>query len=379
MKVLAVDQNAVLALDRGLYRAIGGIGRCELVLVPPSLWHENGMTLRAEPEPAGSNVVLQPSSVLFPGKSHRAVYPLLGSLLKSHQPDILFVNAEPESFLAWHAATLCRKMMPPPRLVFISWRNIDYPEGVFPYTMPGLNGRAERIVLAVGSHCVVHNEEAEQILLRKGFNRLTLIPPSVDTGLFFPSEMEVGDRHPAFTIGYAGRIVREKGLHLMLTAIAEMQNVRVLVAGDGPYKAELGRLAASLQIADRVQFCDPVPHPQIPNLLRQMDVLVLPSLTGKMWKEQFGRILIEAMACGVPVVGSDSGEIPTVIGDAGLLFQEGNVQQLQTQLGLLIASRDLRRKLREAGLARVRSLYDTRVVAPQWHGLFSELTCASAD
>lgn len=374
MRVLAVDQNAVLALDRGLYHAIIEIGGCELVLMPPSVWHENGMTLRAEPEPAGSTMVLQPSSVLFPGKSHRAIYPLLGSLLKSYQPDILFVNAEPESFLAWQAATLCRRMARPPRLVFISWRNIDYPKGGFPYKMPGLSAHAERVSFAVGSHCVVHSEEAKRLFIRKGFDHLTLIPPAVDTKLFSPSTAAVTDQHRIFTIGYVGRIVREKGLHLLLDAIRDMKNARVLLIGDGSYKVELAGQAASLKIADRVQFYDPVPHPQIPNLLRQMDILVLPSLTGTTWKEQFGRVLIEAMACGVPVVGSDSGEIPRVIGNAGLVFKEGSVEELKTRLARLVSSSDLRREHREAGLARVRLLYDIHVVAVQWHRLFSQLS-----
>ena len=64
-----------------------------------------------------------------------------------------------------------------------------------------------------------------------------------------------------------------------------------------------------------------IPSDQVAVEMRKLHALVLPSRTTPRWKEQFGRVLIEAMACGVPPVGSDSGEIPHVIDDAGLVFR----------------------------------------------------------
>ncbi len=91
----------------------------------------------------------------------------------------------------------------------------------------------------------------------------------------------------------------------------------------------------------------------VPRALAEIDTLAAPSLTQPHWKEQFGRVLIEAMACGVPVVGSDSGEIPQVVGDAGLIVPEGDVAALRAALLHLAEDSSLCERLAHAGRARV--------------------------
>jgi glycosyltransferase involved in cell wall biosynthesis len=103
----------------------------------------------------------------------------------------------------------------------------------------------------------------------------------------------------------------------------------------------------------------------MPGVLQGFDVLAGPSLTLPNWKEQFGRMLVEAMACEVPVVGSDSGEIPQVIGDGGLVVPEGNVEALRGALQQLHDSQNLRRSLGRAGRQRVLAHYTQRAIASQ--------------
>jgi glycosyltransferase involved in cell wall biosynthesis len=99
--------------------------------------------------------------------------------------------------------------------------------------------------------------------------------------------------------------------------------------------------------------------------MRQLDVLVLPSISRPNWKEQFGRVLVEAMACGVPVVGSTCGEIPNVVGDAGLLFPEGDVAGLRDCLARLQADAELGARLAEAGRARVAERFTQQRIAAE--------------
>jgi glycosyltransferase involved in cell wall biosynthesis len=101
--------------------------------------------------------------------------------------------------------------------------------------------------------------------------------------------------------------------------------------------------------------------------------LALPSLTRPNWKEQFGRVLIEALACGVPVVGSDSGEIPNVIGEAGLVFAEGDEQALRARLSQLMANPDLRDELARKGRERVLAHYTQAQVAAKTYQVYNEL------
>jgi glycosyltransferase involved in cell wall biosynthesis len=104
-----------------------------------------------------------------------------------------------------------------------------------------------------------------------------------------------------------------------------------------------------------------------------MDCLVLPSRTTKKWKEQFGRVLIEAMACEVPVIGSDSGEIPNVIGESGLIFKEGDVDDLASKLKLLITNMDLRVELAGKGRQRVLKHFTQEKVAKETYKIYQKM------
>ena len=130
-------------------------------------------------------------------------------------------------------------------------------------------------------------------------------------------------------------------------------------------QSEIEALADSLELRDRLVIINAVPHHDVPRYMNAMDALVLPSRTTPHWKEQFGHVLIEAMACGTPVIGSDSGAIPEVIDSAGLIFPEGDIDALAQHLRRLASHRDESRRLSQAGLARVHALYTHDTIAEQ--------------
>ena len=101
--------------------------------------------------------------------------------------------------------------------------------------------------------------------------------------------------------------------------------------------------------------------------------MVLPSRTTATWKEQFGRVLTEAMACGVPVVGSNSGAIPEVIADAGLIFPEGDAMSLAAQLQRLANEHTLAVELGRRGMARVVDNYSQKRIAAKTAAFLQEL------
>ena len=104
-------------------------------------------------------------------------------------------------------------------------------------------------------------------------------------------------------------------------------------------------------LAGRVHLLDAKPADELPRYLNCMDVLAVPSLTTIWWKEQYGRVIAEAMACGVPVVGSDSGAIPEVVDSAGLIVPEGDVGALRDGLCRVIFT-EIRGRLIQQGLQR---------------------------
>ena len=141
---------------------------------------------------------------------------------------------------------------------------------------------------------------------------------------------ELGIEPQEFVVGFVGRFVIEKGILTLLKALTPLKerSWKVVLLGRGELEAQIREEARRSGILDRLIIINSVPHDQVYRYINVMDTMVLPSetltaqttLTAKGWKEQFGHVLIEAMACQVPVVGSDSGEIPHVIQDAGLFF-----------------------------------------------------------
>lgn len=160
-----------------------------------------------------------------------------------------------------------------------------------------------------------------------------------------------------FTIGYAGRLVRSKGLTDLLNATRQLDApVELLLLGNGEMRAELEGQATP---GSSVRVLDNLTHEQMAPAYAQLDVLVLPSHTTPTWKEQFGRVIVEALWCGVPVIGSDSGEIPWLIEltGGGLVFPESDVQALAAALCKLRDSPSLREEFARKGRAAVERLF----------------------
>jgi len=181
---------------------------------------------------------------------------------------------------------------------------------------------------------------------------------------------------PTWTIGYVGRLVAEKGLDTLVAALAawsERANVQLRFVGAGPQCESLQAQAQASGLAERVKFLPPMPAAAVARFMNSLSVFVLPSRTTRNWKEQFGRVLTEAMACQVPVIGSDSGAIPEVIGDAGLIFPEGNAAGLAECLHRLYTSPDLCRELAERGFVRVQQHYTQAHVAIQTAEFYRQL------
>ena len=176
-------------------------------------------------------------------------------------------------------------------------------------------------------------------------------------------------------IGFVGRLLQMKGVATLLDAAAKLHGQYTLVlAGEGEDKDLFAAQAQQLGISDNVRFAGSIPNENVVDYLRCMDMLVLPSRTTVMWKEQFGRVLTEAMACEVPVIGSSSGEIPYVISDAGLIFPEGDPDALAKAIQSLTNDPDRRQALGAAGRTRVLENFTNEAVARKYHEVYNELT-----
>ena len=184
-------------------------------------------------------------------------------------------------------------------------------------------------------------------------------------GLGWP---EVG----APVVGYIGRFVEQKGLGTLIAALDKVSTPwRAIFLGGGPMLEVLENWASRYK--DRVRIVSAVSHDRVPAYLNAFDVLCAPSRTTASWREVFGRMVIEAFACEVPVLASDSGELPNVIGDAGLVLPEGDVGEWARTLERVLESRELRKEMAKGGLYRVRGNFTWAAVAQKHLEFFERL------
>ena len=226
---------------------------------------------------------------------------------------------------------------------------------------------------------------AQALQHRSGYQLpMKLIPLGVDLKLFFPDRQQgesiLTDLNWQDTnipvIGYLGRLVPEKGIRLLMKVLDRLSTPwRMLFVGSGYLAAEIE--VWSSKYPDRVRIVTNAIHTDIPKYLNMMDILVAPSQTYPNWREQFGRMLVEAMACGIPTIGSSSGEIPYVIGDAGMIVDESNIPQWVDAIEHLLNSPLKRQELANLGLERVRNNYSWEIVARSYIDFFEEIMATS--
>lgn len=349
LKALIISHTYVARVNREKLAALAQQENLTLALLAPRHWRDTLGTVTFV-RPAEAPYRVYTSGILFNGKGRLYVYhpwSLLAALV-SFRPHIVHVEEEPDS-LALLQLALLRSVFRF-RLLFFTWENI-FRRGLL-NTVMALNLRA-------CDGAIAGNSVAQELLLRRGFHKPVIVLPQLGID---PTQFKREPNLPlrtrlglgGFTIGYLGRLVEEKGLLTLVEAVARLEgDHHLLLVGRGPLRERLMRRAAELGLADRMVIIDPIPHDEVPAYLNCMDVLVLPSLTTPRWQEQFGHVLIEAMACQVPVVGSDSGAIPEVIGDAGLIFPEGSVKDLRAKLSLLASNPALKEEWGNKGRRRV--------------------------
>ena len=178
----------------------------------------------------------------------------------------------------------------------------------------------------------------------------------------------------AFVVGYVGALIEAKGLLDLAQALTQLDGKwSALFVGDGPLRHDLQAFFDRQGLSAHTHLVGYVPHGNVSPYVNCMDVLVLPSRTTPTWKEQFGLVLAEAMLSGVAVVGSDSGAIPEVIGDAGLIFPEGDVSALAACLQRLHDDPALRCELAERGRQRALRRFSTSALADQFHDFCADL------
>jgi len=369
MKILMISHTYVVESNQQKLDALANFENIDLSLITPTEWKHPLKTYTLEKRHA-DNYNIIPTKTIFNGNNFRFFFLGLSKSIRQIKPDIIHIEEEPWALSTFQAMRL--RKISNSKTVFFTWQNI-YQNYKFPYSF------FEKYTLKNADYAIAGNRDAKDILVRKGFeNPIKILPQlGVDPEIFSRDESsqlskELGLK--GFVIGFVGRLVRGKGILTLIKAASNLKDdFTLLLVGRGPLKPIIIEQARKQGIENKIVFVDTVPHHEVPKYLNCMDVLVLPSLTPPYYKEQFGHVLIEAMSCEVPVVGSTSGEIPNVIGEAGLVFEGGNTEQLTDKLSLLIEDEKYRTELAKKGRERVMEKYTWEKIAEETHAIYQEL------
>ena len=372
-RLLTIGHSYVVGLNRRLAHemAVAGEGRWSVTAAAPAEYPGDLRTITLErfPGEASDLVALGTRAARVP---HLMLYRGLGPLLD--QPwDVVHCWEEP--YVA-AAAQIARRLRAEARLVFATFQNLpkDYP---FPFSA------FERRVLDRSTGWIAFGDTTYTTQTRRMDRYRSLpsrvIPPGVDTTVFAPSaelrrsaRQRLGWDDEVPVVGYLGRFVPEKGLDTLISALERLSMPwRALFVGDGPGRGDIERFAAPR--AGQVRIIADAAHDDVPRWLNAMDVLCAPSVTTERWREQFGRMLVEAMACGLTVIASDSGEIPHVIGDAGLLVPERDVDRWSLEVERVLNDRTVRQEYAIRGRHRATTRFAWPIVATQHLQFFEEL------
>lgn len=288
------------------------------------------------------------------------------------RPDIVHVFEEFSSLMAFQSIFLRNLMSRSAKTMVYSAENI--PGNIHPiFRLPA------RYVLRHADLAFVCHPQVEAVLRQEGYRKpVEVFPLGVDPTQFHKfSALELKARlqlEGAWVIGYVGRLLAIKRVDLLIESMLRLpEQVHLLIVGSGPEEAALRAMIANYQLERRVHLVGDVAYDLLPQYMNCMDVGIVPSQTTKRWKEQFGRVLIELMSCEVPVVGSDSGSIPEVIGEAGVIFPEKNLEQLVTILEELRRAPRHCQELGTLGRARVLDRYSVTIMCQRFLTMYARL------
>lgn len=332
-----------------------------------------------EDESRGSYELVRFRAVPSPQKAYRSWWKGFGGWLIQRTFDVVLVEAEPWSLSLWQTWFFTKFRGRCRVFAEFTWENLERTglKGLF------LDG-VYRLAMMKGGKVICGNTAAREIWRRKGMvDERLLVAPQLGVGDdCFPISHEkrrelrrgLGIAEDAFCVGYVGRLVEEKGLEDLVAGVSALREkgvkAELVLLGGGELREWVVNLKHSW-----ITLLEPCRHREVASRIQCFDVLALPSrskLTGEIWEEQFGHVLIEAMACGVVTVGSDSGAIPEVIGDEELIFGQRDVGGLAACLLRLQSDSAYYVSKREWLLARVKEDFTHEAVARNYHAFFEE-------
>jgi glycosyltransferase involved in cell wall biosynthesis len=352
-RVLVISHTYVQPAHRGKLRALAARG-LDVTVGVPQRWREPALGEQIESaweRQSGLEVFPIPAKGSDLQKT-RFGRRALGALLRDKRPDLVQIEEEPTTAAAQQVIKAARHLDIP--VVLFTHQNVDP-------RLPMLERWGRRRTLRRLKGVVAGSQAGAELVRREVAALPVAVIPQLGAGVP-PDPLHA--HHEGLAIACVGRLVARKGVDNLLQALALNRGAawHLMIVGDGPDRERLEALATELRLAARIRWMGGLPAEQLTRLWSELDVLVQPSRALPDWQEPNGHVLVEAMAHEVAVLGSGSGVIPEIVGDAGLVVPEGNPAGLAEQL-VRLADDSVRKPLARAGRARAMRLYSDDAVA----------------
>ena len=376
LKVLTIGHSYVVGLNRSTVRHIAKDPTFDITVAAPRVFRDELRTVEIEPEPEDSQIRLVPIDAYLTRTMQLFTYSRsqIQRLLDDGDFDLVHIWEEPYVFAGFQLSREVHRRKIP--FCFRTAQNIIKH---YPYPFRYFEKSVWRWCTGwIAGASLVFQEMVKKGIPREKGRVLTL---AVDHRRFRPLG-EAEKEHAASRLGlrtpiivYIGRLTEAKGCEVMLQVLRRLDSNEAwsfFAMGSGPYKDQFEAVAKEHGISDRLKIAL-LTHDEVAEVLPACDILICPSQTRKNWREQFGRMTIEAFASGVAVIGSSSGEIPYVVGDAGIVVQEDDVGQWVDSVETLIRDKAKRRELAARGLLRV-DTYSAEGVSSQYKEFYRWLS-----
>lgn len=282
----------------------------------------------------------------------------------------IFHTADPHYYYSYQLAKL-RSQNKIKKLLVTSWETI-------PHNNETVMRKKEikQFVLKHADHFLCYTKKAKECLISEGIGErnIEIIRLGVDLERFNIQNSRTKGKN--INILFVGRLVEEKGVMDLYDAFKEVKsqklNITLKIVGEGALRNKLQKMIDRDNLKKFVNI-DKSAYEDMPGIYKQADIFVLPSKKTKTWEEQYGMVLIEAMASGLPIVTCDTGAIREVVGKAGILIKEGDIHGLGGVIKTLIESSSLRQKIGTMGRKRAEEEFDSKKTAKKIEQLYKKL------
>jgi len=245
----------------------------------------------------------------------------------------IFHTADPHYYYSYQLARLRKKRLIK-KLIVTSWETI-------PFNNERIKKKREikRFVLKQADYFICYTSKAKECLIKEGVDKrkIEVVRLGVDLDKFKIRNLKfknTSQNAKSINVLFAGRMVKEKGIDDLKKAIVNLPDVNLIVANSINYQ-------------------------EMPRVYNQADILIMPSKKTKTWEEQYGMVLVEAMASGLPIVAYDTGAISEVLGETGIMVKENDIVFLIRNLKKLISDKDLRTKIGRIERKRAKLEFDS--------------------